>query len=263
MFIIYFFVFIFGTIIGSFLNVCIFRIPLEQSIAFPPSHCMSCGKRLKWYDMFPIISWIMLKGKCRFCGRKISYRYPLVEFMTGIIFFVVYLKYGFSFDLVKYLIFSSLIIVIGLIDLDTTDVYTSTIIFGIISAVTLIIIGYVLYKMNLNTNFSVVNCILGGAIGAGFILFIMVLAHIVFKANGMGSGDIEICFVCGMFLGVKSIIFMLFLSVLVGGIIGILLVLLGKKKKTDYIPFGPFIALSSIISILFGQEIINWYLGMI
>lgn len=263
MFIIYFFVFIFGTIIGSFLNVCIFRIPLEQSIAFPPSHCMNCGKRLKWYDMFPIISWLILKGKCRFCKSKISYRYPLVEFATGIIYLCIYLKYGFAFDLLKYLIFSSLIIVIGLIDLDTTDVYTSTIIFGIISAAVLIIAGYILFNMNLTADFSIINYILGGVVGAGFILFIMLLARIIFKAQGMGSGDTEICLVCGLFLGVKSVIFMLFLSVLIGGIIGILLVLLGKKKKTDYIPFGPFIALSSIISVLFGEGIINWYLGMI
>lgn len=263
MFIIYLFVFIFGTIIGSFLNVCIFRIPLEQSIAFPPSHCMNCGKRLKWYDMFPIISWLILRGKCRFCGSKISYRYPLVEFATGIIFLAIYLKYGLAFQTIKFCVFASLIIVIGLIDMDTTDVYTSTIIFGIISAAFLIIIGYVLFKINLSVRISVFNYILGGAIGAGFILFIMLLACIVFKTQGMGSGDIEICLVCGLFLGTKNVIFMLFLSVLIGGIIGILLILLGKKKKTDYIPFGPFIALSSIISIIFGQGIINWYLGMI
>lgn len=263
MFIIYFFVFILGTVIGSFLNVCIFRIPLQESIAFPPSHCMNCGKKLKWYDMFPIISWIVLKGKCRFCGSKISCRYPLVEFMTGIIYLFIYLKCGFTFNLVKYLIFSSLVIVIGLIDLDTTDVYTSTIIFGIISAAALIIAGYILFKMNLNPNFSIVNYILGGIIGAGFILFIMILAHIAFKAQGMGSGDAGICFVCGLFLGVKSVTFMLLLSVLIGGTIGILLVLMGKKKKTDYIPFGPFIAFASVISVLVGEGIINWYLGMI
>lgn len=263
MFIIYFFIFIFGTIIGSFLNVCIFRIPLEQSIAFPPSHCMNCGKKLKWYDMFPIISWLILKGKCRFCGSKISYRYPLVEFVTGIIFLAIYLKYGFTFETIKFCVFASLIIVIGLIDMDTTDVYTSTIIFGIVSAAFLIIIGYVLFKMNLNVKISTFNYILGGAIGAGFILLIMLFARIVFKTQGMGSGDTEICLVCGLFLGIENVIFMLFLSVIVGGIIGILLILFGKKKKTDYIPFGPFIALSSIISILFGQGIVNWYLGMI
>lgn len=263
MFIIYFFVFIFGTIIGSFLNVCIFRIPLEQSIAFPPSHCMNCGKRLKWYDMFPIISWLILKGNCRFCGSKISCRYPLVEVITGIIFLAIYLKYGFTFETIKFCVFASIIIVIGLIDMDTMDVYTSTIIFGITSAGVFIIIGYVLFKMNLDVKISAFNYILGGAIGAGFILFIMLLARIVFKTQGMGNGDTEICFVCGLFLGIENVVFMLLLSVIVGGISGILLILFGKKKKTDCIPFGPFIAISSIISILFGQGIINWYLGMI
>ncbi|MCD2346464.1 prepilin peptidase [Clostridium guangxiense] len=257
MFIIYLFVFIFGTVIGSFLNVCIFRIPLGQSIAFPPSHCMECGKRLKWYDMFPIISWIILKGKCRFCGSEISYRYPLVEVISGIIFLFVYLKYGISFETIKYLAFVSLIIVIGLIDLDTTDVYTSTIIIGIVGAAILILSEYILYKVNLNTSFSIMDYILGGIIGAGFILLIIFFTH------GMGSGDAEICLVCGLFLGSKSVIFMLLLSVVIGGIVGISLVLLGKRKRTDYIPFGPFIAVSAIVSVLFGQGIVNWYLGML
>ncbi|WP_234120326.1 prepilin peptidase [Clostridium hydrogenum] len=255
MFIIYIFIFVLGTIIGSFLNVCIFRIPLEQSIAFPPSHCMNCGKRLKWYDMFPIISWIILKGKCRYCKSKISYRYPLVEFVTGIIFLAIYLKYGYTYETIKFCFFAALIIVIGLIDRDTTDVYNSTIITGIISFILLSILNFVLFKMKFINEFSILNYILGGIIGAGFILIIILLTR------GMGFGDAEICLVCGLFLGIKNIIFMLFLSVVIGGVIGVALILLGKKKRKDYIPFGPFIAISSIFTILFGSGIVNWYIG--
>lgn len=257
MVVICFSVFIFGTIIGSFLNVCIFRIPLEESIVFSPSHCADCGKKLKWYDMFPIISWIVLKGKCRFCGSKISCRYPLVEFMSGIVFLFVYFRYGLSFETVKYLIFASLIIVIGFIDLDTTDVYSSTIIAGIVSFVIAILVNYILFKVNFDIKFSIINCILGGVIGAGFIFLIIFFTH------GMGSGDAEICFVCGLFLGIKNVVFMLFLSVVIGGIIGVLLVLFGKRKRTDYIPFGPFIAFSSIVAILFGEGVVNWYMAML
>lgn len=262
MFIIYFFVFIFGTVIGSFLNVCIFRIPLEQSIAFPPSHCMSCGEKLKWYDMFPIISWIVLKGKCRYCKSKISYRYPLVECMTGIIFLAIYLKYGFTFNTIKFCIFASIIIVIGLIDLDTTDVYTLTIITGIISFIILSTLNFALFKAHFTNQFSILDYILGGIIGGGFILIVIIVTNMIIKANGMGTGDAEICLVCGLFLGVKNIVFMLFLSVVIGSIIGVMLILLKKKKRKDYIPFGPFIAISSIIAVLFGEGIVNWYLGM-
>ncbi|MFL0252265.1 prepilin peptidase [Clostridium neuense] len=257
MFVIYFFVFVVGTIIGSFLNVCIFRIPIGQSIVFPPSHCMNCGEKLKWYDMFPIISWVVLKGKCRFCKSQISCRYPLVEFMCGTVFLLIYLKYGFSFETIKYFIFASLIIVIGLIDLDTTDVYSSTIIVGVVGFIIAILVDYILFEANFDVKLSIFNYVLGGVIGAGFIFLIIFFTH------GMGSGDAEICFVCGLFLGIKNVIFMLFLSVVIGGIIGILLVLLGKRKRTDYIPFGPFIAVSSIIAVLFGEGIVNWYLGML
>ena len=263
MFIIYFFIFIFGTIIGSFLNVCIFRIPLEQSIAFPPSHCMGCGKKLKWYDMFPIISWIILKGKCRYCKTKISYRYPLVECITGIIFLAIYLKYGFAFDTIKFCIFASLIIVIGLIDLDTTDVYTSTIITGIISFIILSILNFTLFKVHFINQFSILDYNLGGIIGGGLILIVIIVTNIIINANGMGTGDAEICLICGLFLGIKGVVFMLFLAVVIGGVVGITLILLKKKKKKDYIPFGPFIAVSSIIAVLFGAGIVNWYLGMI
>lgn len=263
MFIIYFFVFIFGTVIGSFLNVCIFRIPLEQSIAFPPSHCMNCGEKLKWYDMFPIISWIVLKGKCRYCKSKISYRYPLVEFVTGIIFLAIYLKYDFTFNTIKFCILASIIIVIGLIDLDTTDVYTSTIITGIISFIILSVLNFVLFKVHFTDQFSILDYILGGIIGGGFILIVIIATNMIINAAGMGTGDAEICLVCGLFLGVKNTVFMLFLSVIIGGVVGTTLILLKKKKRKDYIPFGPFIAVSSIIAILFGEGIVNWYLMMI
>lgn len=257
MLIIYFLIFTLGMSIGSFLNVCIFRIPLEQSIILPPSHCMNCGKRLKSYDMLPIISWIILKGKCRYCKREISYRYPLVEFVTGIIFLSIYLKYGFAFETIKFCFFTALIIVIGLIDMDTTDVYNSTIIAGIISFVLLSILNFILLKINFVSEFSIINYILGGIIGAGIILIIILVTR------GMGFGDAEICLVCGLFLGIKNIIFMLVLSVVIGGLVGIVLILLKKKKRKDYIPFGPFIAISSIFTLLFGSGIVNWYIGII
>ena len=113
------FVLILGTIIGSFLNVCIYRIPKEESIAFPPSHCMNCGNQIKWYDLIPVLSYVFLRGKCRFCKEKVSIRYPIIELITGVVFTTLYIEYGIGFNFSKYALFSCFLIVIGMIVFDT------------------------------------------------------------------------------------------------------------------------------------------------
>lgn len=121
---------IFGLLIGSFLNVCIYRIPREESIAFPPSHCTNCNSEIKRYDLIPVISYIFLKGRCRNCKAKISIRYPLIELITSLLFLAVYIKFGLSFELIKYLFFIPLMIVICMIDLDTFEVYFKNTLLG-------------------------------------------------------------------------------------------------------------------------------------
>ena len=120
--------FLAGIIIGSFLNVCIYRIPKEESIAYPPSHCGSCGHNLNMLDLVPIFSWLFLRGRCRYCGEKVSKQYPIVEGATGLLFVFLYLKFGFTIELLKYMVFTSILIVVGIIDFKTQDVYDSTII---------------------------------------------------------------------------------------------------------------------------------------
>lgn len=241
---------IIGLIIGSFLNVCIFRIPKEQSISYPPSHCMKCGERIKPYDLIPVLSYILLKGKCRNCGDKISIRYPMIELFTGIIFLTLYMKFGLTLAFFKYAVFSCFLIVIGMIDLDTTDVYQKTTISGIIAAAAFVIAGYFF-------GLSIWNFILGGIIGGGVI-------YVIYKTTGgMGDGDAEICLLSGLFLGWKLAILMLFLSFVLGGIVGIFLLMTKKKSRKDYIPFGPYIAIGSFISVYFGMNIINWYLSIL
>lgn len=232
------FIVLLGIIIGSFLNVCIYRIPLEQSLSFPPSHCTSCGSRIKPYDLIPVLSYIFLKGKCRNCSEKISLRYPSIELITGILFGAIYIEYGLSLLLVKYVVLICFLIVIGMIDFDTTDVYFKTTISGIIVG-----LGFLIYGCFLILN--VITYIYGGLLGGGVIAIIILLTH------GMGWGDAEICLLVGLFLGFKLTLLMLFLSFVIGGVTGIILILLKKKSRKDYIPFGPFIAVAAIITAIF------------
>lgn len=243
------YIIILGLLLGSFFNVCIYRIPRGESIAFPPSHCTSCNNKIKGYDLIPVISYIFLKGKCRYCGEKISLRYPTVEIITAALFYFVYARYGLTFFTIKFIVLVSLLIVIGMIDFDTTDVYFSTTITGIISGIGFIIVGYFL-------NLNVMEFVLGGIAAGGFIALIILLT------KGMGWGDAEICLMCGLFLGLKLSIVMLFLSFIIGGTVGIALILSKIKNRKDYIPFGPFIAISSLLTLFFGQYIINYYISM-
>lgn len=239
-------IFIYGLLIGSFLNVCVYRIPREESIVFPPSHCMKCNTKIKPYDLIPVISWLLLRGKCRGCGEKISIRYPFVELGTGLLLMFVYSKYGLSTDFFKYAVLIGISIVIGLIDLDTTDVYFKTTMTGIVIGILFIGIGAFQHT-------SIWSPIFGGMLGGGLIAIIILLTH------GMGWGDFEICLMAGLYLGLKLTAVMLFLSFILGGAIGLLLVLTKIKSRKDYIPFGPFIVLGTFLAILFGNNMIDFY----
>ena len=187
----YIFVIIFGLVIGSFLNVCIYRIPLEQSIAYPPSHCGSCNHKLNPLDLVPIFSYIFLKGRCRYCNDKISIRYPTIELLNSILYLIIFYNYGLTFEFFKYSVLSSLLIVIAMIDYKTQDIYTSTIIFGVIISIIFVILDLIINKNAVSTY------IIGGIIGY------LALLIIVITTKGMGIGDAEITLVCGLFLGIK------------------------------------------------------------
>lgn len=246
------YVLILGLIIGSFLNVCIYRIPKEESISFPPSHCMECGQAIKIYDLIPVVSYIFLRGKCRNCSSKISIRYPLIEALNGILYLLLYLQFGLTIKTISSWFLVSLLIVVSLIDIDTTDVYFATSLTGYIGVTIFIVASYFL---GLDKNY--LNNIYGALLGGGFILLI----YLVTRGRGMGLGDVEICAYCGAFLGLKLTVVMLFFSVVFGGIIGVLLILFKIKSRKDYIPFGPYIALGTLVAIFLGNPIITWYLG--
>lgn len=241
------FITILGFIIGSFLNVCIYRIPRGESIAYPPSHCTNCSNEIKWYDLIPVFSYIFLiKGKCRHCGEKISIRYPTIELITGILYLMVYIKYGLTLSALKYIVFITILIVVGIIDLDTTEVYFSTTITGVIFAVLFIAAsGYMYHDFK--------QYIFGGILGGGIISLIIILT------KGMGWGDAEICLYSGLFLGFRLTVVMLFFSFIFGSVISLILMALKKKSRKDYIPFGPFISLAAIFTVFLGDSILLWY----
>lgn len=243
------FVVIFSLLIGSFLNVCIYRIPREESIAYPPSHCVNCGVKIKWYDLIPIFSYLLLRGKCRNCKAKISIEYPMIEFITAAIFLMIYVKYGLSFEFIKYTILTAFMIVIGMIDYKTTDVYFKISISGIITGIILAVIGNYLGS-------GILEYIFGAVLGGGIITLIILIT------KGMGWGDAEICTICGLFLGIRLTLLLLFLSFVIGGATGVILILMKKKSPRDYIPFGPSIALAAVITVIFGERILSWYFSL-
>ena len=243
------FIFVIGLCIGSFLNVCIYRLPKGESISFPPSHCQSCGYRLKVKDLVPVFSYIFLKGKCRNCGEKISIQYPIVEFTNAVLYLCVYLRYGLSVETIKYSIFASLLLVIGVIDFKTTLVCIETTIFGIIASI--LFMGYSWY----NTKIFPLDNIIGGAIG------FLIIWLIVKLTAGMGEGDIDIALVCGLFLGKKGIAITLFFGIILGGLAGVIFLIARKKGKKDEMAFGPYLAMGAFIALMWGEKIFNWYIS--
>ena len=243
------FIFVIGLCIGSFLNVCIYRLPKGESISFPPSHCQSCGYRLKVKDLVPVFSYIFLKGKCRNCGEKISIQYPIVEFTNAVLYLCVYLRYGLSVETIKYSIFASLLLVIGVIDFKTTLVCIETTIFGIITSI--LFIGYSWYS----TKTFPLDNIIGGAIG------FLIIWLIVKLTAGMGEGDIDIALVCGLFLGKKGIAITLFFGIILGGLAGVIFLIARKKGKKDEMAFGPYLAMGAFIALMWGERIFNWYIS--
>ncbi len=242
-------IFILGLIIGSFLNVCIYRIPKKESIVYGSSHCIDCYNRLKPLDLIPLFSYLSLKGNCRYCQSKISLRYPLVELLTGMIFLITYLALGFQPLLIKYLIIFSLLVIITVIDLELQLIPDSVVI---------IILGWSLLWQIFMPQLSWYQAVFGAIVGGGLLLAIAILSK-----GGMGGGDIKLMFAAGFFLGQVGTLLALFVAFIAGGIIGAFLLITGKKTRKTPIPFGPFLALGITLSSLWESQIIDLYLNIL
>lgn len=243
--------FIFGAVIGSFLNVCIYRIPRKESIVSPGSHCPGCSHALGFWDLVPFVSQIALRAKCRYCGTKISFRYFFVELMTALLFvamyarFMVYVYSPLSFAMS--LVLSSMLVVITFIDLDHKIIPDKISYPGMITGL--------VFSLLVGGAPSLLSAVIGLFAGGGIIYLIVVLSK-----GGMGGGDVKLAAMLGAFLGWKLVLVNLFLSFFLGGIAATLLLLRKLKGRKDYIPFGPYLAIAAIITVLWGQKILQLYL---
>jgi leader peptidase (prepilin peptidase) / N-methyltransferase len=243
-------IFTIGLVIGSFSNVCIYRIPRNESLVRPGSHCPQCNKPIPFYDNIPVISYLLLKGKCRYCGQPIPLQYPIVELATGLFYLALYLFYGLQLITFVYMILCSLLIIISFIDLKERIIPD-------VLSLPFIPIGFILSFFL--KRLSPVDSLLGILAGGGSLLIIAIAGTYLFKKEAMGGGDIKLAAMIGAFLGWKLTLLSLFLGFFLGSVIGVI-VLVTTKSKSDIIPFGPFIALGAMLSIFWGPAIINWYL---
>src|SRR4030043_587669 len=242
---------IFGAMVGSFLNVCILRLPKEESIIWPGSHCPHCKKPIKFYDNIPLISYLLLRGKCRYCKGPISAQYPLVEGITALSSLVLFMRFGPSLSYLIYFAFVAALIVITVIDL-----YHQI----IPDVISLPGIGVGLLASLLLPQITFFNSLLGVLLGGGSLFLVATVYQWLFKREGMGGGDVKLLGMIGAFLGWKAVILRILLSSLVGSLIGILVMVLKGKDFKYAIPFGPFLSLGAVLTLFYGEAIIRWYL---
>jgi leader peptidase (prepilin peptidase)/N-methyltransferase len=245
--------FFLGACIGSFLNVVIYRVPEGKSIMYPPSHCPKCGHRLSAKDLVPIFSYIALKGKCRYCGAKISPVYPIVESITAFMFMFLFLQYGLTLMFFKYITFTAFLIVISMIDFNTGYVNDALVI-------PFTVIGFVFTWFT--SGFW--SALWGSVIVGGFLLIVVYASKIVYgKEGGMGEGDIFAGLMVGAFLGFKLSIVSLFLTFILGAVIAVVVMLFQKKSGKTAVPFVPFMALGSFITMFAGPWIVRFYSSLL
>jgi len=256
-----FLVFLFGICLGSFFNVCIYRIPIGKSIAYPPSACPKCDKQLSSMDLIPVIGFLINRGKCRFCKEKISFRYPLVEILAGALFVLTFLNEGFSVRALFFLVFVSLLIIITFIDIDHRIIPDGLSIIGGVLAVAYLILPVLSSSIN---DIMLLDSLFGALIGSGSLILIDLIGRVFLKKEAMGMGDVKMMAWVGVFLGVKGVIAALLGAIWIGAIIGVIILVANKKRGIDdsYMPFGPFLAIGSIFSLFYGKNIMDWYLSL-
>ena len=243
----YIIIFIFGITIGSFLNVCIYRIPLGESIVTAPSHCMTCGWKLKWYDMVPVFSWLVLGGKCRNCKSKISVQYPIIEGVNGILYVMICAVNGLEWSSVIYCFMASALLVLSIIDWRTYEIP-----FGI--NVFLFVLGI---AMTILDRGNLVEHLIG-------MICVSVLLGILYLLTGgraIGGGDIKLMFACGLILGWKLILLAFFLGCIIASVV--LLIRMSVKKAGRMLAMGPYLSAGILLAALWGNAWINWYLSLL
>jgi leader peptidase (prepilin peptidase)/N-methyltransferase len=257
-----FYIIILGLVIGCFLNVCIYRIPNKQSIMRPPSHCTSCGTRLRPIDLVPVFSYIFLKGRCRYCGNKVSAQYPIVEVLTAVVFVLMYLKYSLTVEFAAMAFLSCILICISFIDAEYKIIPNEFIVAGLIGGVFLFVYN-LFHRVEMFGDRVWYNPIFGLICGSGFLLLIALLGARVYKSDdAMGMGDIKLLAVIGVFLGWRLTIISLLASVFAAAFASLLLIFFKGKSVKSVIAFGPYIAMGTVIAALWGKRLLDLYMGL-
>lgn len=246
--------FAFGAIIGSFLNVCIYRIPAGLSIISPASRCPGCLTPIRCWQNIPILSWLVLRGRCAVCKSPISWRYPAVEFLTGALFVLVLNTFGLSWGTPVYWLFTAALVTITLIDFDHQIIPDVISLPGIAAG---------LVASLLLPWLPFLDSLIGVVLGGGILYAIAAGYELLTKREGMGGGDIKLLAMIGAFLGWKAILPIVFLSSLLGTVIAVPMMALKGADRRFAIPFGPFLAAAAFIYLLWGQNILHWYLNLI
>jgi len=243
-----------GLALGSFMNVCIYRIPLEKSIIRPSSSCPNCGKKIRFYDNIPLISYLLLLGRCRHCHHPISWRYPAVEAITGLLSLALFIRYGLSLQYLLFLLFATTLVTISFIDLDHQIIPDVLSIPGIVAGLAAAFIP---------GNVSWFDSIIGIIGGGGTLFLVGLIYEKLTGKQGMGGGDVKLLAMIGAWMGWRSLPFVLLVSSLTGAIIGSVFLLAAGKGYRVRIPFGPFLSLGALFYIFFGPQLTNWYISLL
>lgn len=246
-------VFILGCCIGSFLNVLIYRLPQKQSLVLPASHCPQCGKEIAFYDNIPLLSYLMLRGKCRHCRASISLRYPMVEAMAGLLALVLFRRYGFEPQFFIEFVFVNLLLAIAFIDLDTfliPDVLSlSGLVLGLLTSF-------------MSVRISWIDSLLGILVGGGALYLIAYAYQVLRHQDGLGGGDIKLLGMIGAFLGVPGVVLTVILASVVGTTVGLVVMVRSGEGMKTMLPFGPFLSLGALVYTFWGESFVRWYLGL-
>jgi len=252
-----FFVFLMGAAVGSFLNVCIVRMPHMQSVVYPGSHCVHCKKPILWHDNVPLLSYLFLLGKCRHCKKKISFRYFTVELVTAVLFLIFYRHFDFNIILWPYLLMVCGFIIATFVDMKHRIIPDEISVGGIVVG---IILSAIIPELHDTTSWtaSLWRSLLGVLIGGGAIYAMGLLGDFIFKKESMGGGDVKLLAMMGAFMGWKMAILTFFIAPLFGAIAGIIVKI---KTKESVIPYGPFLVIGALISLFWGESIFQWILS--
>lgn len=247
------FTFLLGAAIGSFLNVCIYRLPDGESVMFPSSHCRSCARALSWYENVPLLSYILQHGRCRTCGARFSSRYFWIELLTAFLAIALVYQFGLTITTVGYFVFLAALVAITFIDLDHQIIPNVISLPGIV-------VGLLFSLVSPTLTFW--DSLLGVVAGAGVLLAVFWGYYLVTRQEGLGMGDPKLLAMIGAFLGWRAIGFTLFCASLVGSIIGVALMRYHHADRKMALPFGPFLAFGAVCYLFFGEQVIDWYLGL-